>query len=95
MTLYKLNTELKNAYLASVKTSEVKNSEKGDKTFLNFVFAVNGETVNAWASADDFSVLPTTDLKYDVVITVSSKIGSYNKESSYLSVRVLSLTQSI
>lgn len=92
MTLYKISTKLTNAYLASVKTSEVVNAEKGNKTFLNFVFAVNGETINAWALNEDFAELPLVDLKYDVEITVSSKIGAYNKDSSYLSVRVLNLT---
>ena len=93
MTLYKLTTELKNAYLASVKSNEVTNSDKGNKTFINFVFAANGETINAWANADDFTTLPVVDKKYNVTVTISSKIGVYNKETSYLSVKVNSLTE--
>lgn len=95
MTLYKITTTVNNAYLASVKTSEVKDAVKGDKTFLNFVFAANGETVNAWGLADDFDTLPVVDAKYDITITVSSKIGAYNKETSYLSVKVVSLTPAV
>ena len=68
-------------------------NDKGSKTFINFVFASNGETINAWANADDFTTLPDTDKKYNVSISVSSKIGVYNKETSYLSVKVLSLTE--
>ena len=93
MTLYKLTTEIKNAYLASVKSNEVTNSDKGNKTFLNFVFASNGETINAWANADDFTTLPEIDKKYNVTVSVSSKIGVYNKETSYLSVKVISITE--
>ena len=92
MTLYKLQTEIKGAYLASVKTTETKNEVKGNTTFVNFSFSSNGEVINAWAYGADFDVLPATDNKYDIVVSVSSKIGNYNKEVSYLSVRVVSLT---
>ena len=94
MAQYKVTAEIKGAYLAAVKTQEVTNSEKGNRTFVNFSLSANGEVINAWADASDFPTLPTTDRKYDVVLVVSSKIGAYNKEVSYLSVRVVSLTES-
>ena len=92
MTLYKLQTQIKGAYLAAVKLAEVKNEEKGSIAFINFSFSSNGELFNAWAYGSDFTELPATDTKYDIVVSVSSKIGNYNKEVSYLSVRVVSLT---